>query len=236
MLMRKVIPLAVFALVLASPAAYAGSIAFSFSGTSSAANWSWVDGTSSLAANAYSARVGRVGEASMPINGDVRITFTSGSETGGNGTLDDPYRFGSGGNIAVTGCLPGQGAGCTTTYLFRGQFEAEMALAATGDLAFSAPLISGTINPAIATMFGFSDMNVLGSFDALLTCDGLTFACTSGSDRLVGSADMVLMPSVGPCDSASCGVTTPEPAALQLTSLGLLILMILIAARRLARS
>ncbi|HEV2423266.1 MAG TPA: hypothetical protein VGZ29_00410 [Terriglobia bacterium] len=235
--MRKLVLLAVVALVFAlSPAAYAGSIVFSFKGTTSAATWAWLDGTSSLAGKADSATVDVVGDAGMPINGDVSLTFALGPNTGGDGTFGNPYQFDWGGSIVVTGCLPGQGAGCTSTYLFKGQFEAAMAYAVTDYLSFNAPLISGTLNPAIAAMFGFSDVNVLGSFEGVLTCDGIAFGCTSGSDHLVGSADMILMPSQGPCDSASCGVTTPEPDALQLTSLGLLLLMIMAAARRLAKS
>lgn len=236
MLVRKCISLGVFALVFTSPAAYAGSIAFNFSGTSSAAKWSWIDGTSSVSARAYTGSVGPVGADMIPIGGDVLVTFTSGARSGGNGTLSDPYKFGSGGSIEVMGCLPGQGAGCTATDLFKGQFEAELAFAASGYLAFDAPLISGTVNPGIAAMFGLSNVNAVGSFDAVLNCDLFSFGCTTGSDRLLGSADMVLMPSSGPCDSGSCDVATPEPDALQLTALGLLVLMIMVAARRLARS
>lgn len=236
--MRKFIPLAVLALVVASPTAYAGSIAFSFAGTSSAADWSWADGAGSLGASAYSASVGPIGGASIPINGNVHVTFTSGPETGGSGTLGNPYQFGSGGDIVVKGCLPGQGSGCTTLYLFRGEFQAERAFTGDGDLAFDAPYISGTVNPAIAAMFGLSDMNVLGSFDAVLNCAAVTLGCKLGFDGLVGSADMVLIQSSGPCDSSpsgSCEPSAPEPDSLVLTALGLPTLLI-IAMRRLARS
>lgn len=238
MLVRKFVSLGLFALILATPAAYAGSIVFSFNGASSAADWSWADGASSVDARAYSASVGPIGGISIPLNGNVQVTFISGPETGGSGTLDNPYNFGRGGDIVVTGCLPGQGSGCTTLYLFRGEFEAEMGFAGPGDLVFDAPYMSGTINPAIAALFGISNENVLGSFDAVLSCAAATDGCKTGFDGLVGSADMVLI--AGSCGdnspAGSCSPSVPEPASLALTTLGLLVLLIMTARWRLARS
>jgi hypothetical protein len=238
MLVRKFIPLAVFAGIFTSPAAQAGSIAFTFSGNNSDSTWSWVDGAGALDATAYSATVGKVGSHGLPINGDVEITFTSGPELGGDGSLRDPYRFGPGGDIVIMGCIPGQGTGCGTLYLFRGEFQAEMAFAGDGSLAFDAPNISGTINPVIASLFGIPSVNLLGSFDALLNCATDAHGCTIGSGGLVGCADLVLIPGGG-CDdhspSGSCDPSVPEPDSLTLIAVGSPALLVAIAARRLAR-
>ena len=149
---------------------------------------------------------------------------------GGSGTMSNPYTFGpsAAGSIIINGCLPGQGAGCTTVTLFKGLFNTggEMATTGNDNFNFDGVNVTGTINPGVASFFGFKSNNVTGSLDAILVCGSGTSGCTSGFGGLVGSGDLVLSPgSGGP-------PPIPEPSSLFLMGSGVLALSAFVRARR----
>ena len=226
---KKLLLTTVAVLLFVAGAALADSIDFSFNGGSPSATWSWAGGSSTLSAQADSASVGLVGGSPIPLNGNVLVSFTSGPGTGGSGTLADPYTFGPSlaGSIVINGCLPGQGAGCTTVTLFSGQFNTgEMAVTGNGNFNFDGVDVSGTINPGVASYFGFKTDNVTGSLDAILACAASTNGCTTGFSGLVGSGDLILSPgSGGP-------PPVPEPSSLFLMGSGVLSLSAFVRARR----
>jgi len=212
---RKLVLFALPLLLLAvTGAAFAGAIDFSYAGTNSSATWSWGGGSSTLTANANSLSAGLVGSMPLPINGNVLVTFTSGPGTGGTGTGTNPYTFGPSAPMTITimGCLPGQGAGCTTVTLFSGQFlVSELGITGNGNFSFDGNDVSGTINPGVASYFGFTSDNVLGSLDGVLTGT----VTSSGGSGLTGSGDLILTQNGN-------GGTTPEPSDLMLLGTGLL--------------
>jgi hypothetical protein len=210
--------------------ALADSIDFSFSGNNSSSTWSWADGSSALSASTHSASVGTVGGSSIPLNGSVLVSFTSGPGTGGSGTLGSPYTFGpsASGSIVIDGCLPGQGKGCTTVTLFSGQFQdGELAVTGNNNFNFDGADVTGTINPGVASYFGFTSDNVVGSLDAILSCAASTKGCTTGFSGLLGSGDLVLSQgSSGPPPPP-----VPEPSSLFLMGSGVLALTLFVRAR-----
>jgi hypothetical protein len=225
---KKLLLTTVAVLLLVTGAAFADSIDFSFNGGSSSSSWSWAGGSSTMSGSASSASVGLVGGSSIPLNGNVLVSFTSGPGTGGSGSLTDPYTFGpsAAGSIVINGCLPGQGSGCTTVTLFSGQFNTgEMAATGNGNFNFDGTNVSGTINPGVASYFGFPSTNVAGSLDAILSCGTGTNGCTTGFGGLVGSGDLILSPSGGP-------PPIPEPSSLFLMGSGVLALSAFVRARR----
>src|SRR5579859_7462939 len=226
---KKLLLTTVAVLLFVTGAAFADSIDFSFSGNNSSSTWSWAGGSTTLSAAANSASVGFVGGSSIPLNGNVLVSFTSGPGTGGAGSLTNPYTFGpsAAGSIVIDGCLPGQGSGCTTVTLFSGQFnEGELAVTGNSNFNFDGVNVTGTINPGVASFFGFATDNVTGSLDAILTCAASTNGCTTGFSGLVGSGDLVLSPGPGGPPPI------PEPSSLFLMGSGVLALGGFIKARR----
>jgi PEP-CTERM motif len=226
---KKLLLTTVAVLLLITGAAFADSIDFSFSGSNSSSTWSWAGGSSTLSASASSASVGLVGGSSIPINGDVLVSFTSGLGMGGAGSLTDPYTFGpsAAGSIVIDGCLPGLGGGCTTVTLFSGQFNSgELAVTGNGNFNFDGVDVSGTINPGVASYFGFQNDNVNGSLDAILTCGSGTYGCSTGWSGVVGSGDLVLSPGSGGTPPI------PEPSSLFLMGSGVLALGTFLRTRR----
>src|SRR5579863_10397108 len=197
--LKKLLLTTVAVLLFVTGAALADSIDFSFTGSNNASSsWSWAGGSSTLNAQTNSANVGLLGGSSIPLNGNVLVSFTSGPGTGGSGTVTNPYTFGPStfGTIVINGCLPGQGAGCTTVTLFSGQFNTgELALTGGNNFNFDGVDVSGTIAAGVASYFGFNTLNVVGSLDGILACAGGTGGCTTGFSGMVGSGDLVLMPS-----------------------------------------
>ena len=229
MRVKKLLLTTVAVLLLVTGAAFADSIDFGFSGNSSSSTWSWAGGSSTLSAQASSATVGLVGGSSIPINGNVLVSFTSGPGTGGSGSLTSPYTFGpsAAGSIVINGCLPGQGSGCTTVTLFSGQFQTgELAVTGNGNFNFDGANVTGTINPGVASFFGFNNDNVIGGLDAILSCGSGTNGCTTGFGGLVGSGDLVLSESPGGPPPV------PEPSSLFLMGSGVLALSMFLRARR----
>jgi len=216
---KKFVPFTVAVAVLfLAGAAFAGSIDFSFTGNDSSSTWTWGGGSNSLSASADNVSLGAVGGSSSPLTGNVLLSFTSGPGTGGTGTLADPYTFGASdpASITVTGCLPGSGSGCSTVTLFTGQFlQGEVAYTASGNLSFDGFDLSGTVDPGIASYFGWTSDNVTGSLDAILVCSaGFYDGCMGGLNGMVASGDLVVSP--GPN-----GPPVPEPSALFLLGSGL---------------
>jgi hypothetical protein len=231
--LKKLLLATVAVLLFVTGAALADSIDFSFTGSNNAtSSWSWAGGSTTANAQTNSADVGLLGGSSTPLNGSVLVSFTSGPGTGGSGTFASPYTFGPGaaGNVVINGCLPGQGAGCSTVTLFSGQFNAgELAIAGNSNFNFEGPNVTGTINPGLASFFGFKTDNVVGSLDAILVCASSTNGCTTGWSGMVGSGDMVLSPgSSGP-------PPIPEPSSLFLMGSGVLALGAFVRSRRRSR-
>lgn len=216
-------------LLFLAGAAFADSIDFSYTGNNPSSTWSWGGGSATLSASANTASLGLVGGSSSPLLGNVLISFTSGPGTGGAGTLADPYTFGpsAAGSIIVNGCLPGSGSGCSTVNLFTGQFlEGEVAFVGGGNFDFDGIDVTGTLNAAVASYFGFNTDNVVGGLDGILVCSGGFFdGCMGSFNGLVGSGDLVLSP--GPN-----GPPVPEPSALFFMGSGLLGLVAYFRRRR----
>jgi len=228
MRIKKLLLPTLAAVLLVTGAAFADSIDFGFTGGSASATWSWAGGSSALNAITNSASVGLVGGSSIPINGSVLVSFTSGPGTGGSGSLTNPYTFGpsASGSIVIDGCLPGQGSGCTTVTLFLGQFQTgELAVTGGGNFNFDGADVTGTINPGVASYFGFNNDNVVGSLDAILTCAASTNGCTTGFSGLVGSGDLILSQAPGGPPPI------PEPSTLFLMGGGVLALSLLVRAK-----
>jgi hypothetical protein len=228
--LKKLFLATVAVLLFVTGAALADSIDFSFTGSNNAtSSWSWAGGSTTLNAQTNSASVGLVGGSSTPLNGNVLVSFTSGPGTGGSGTFASPYAFGpsAAGSIVIDGCLPGQGSGCTTVTLFSGQFNTgELAITGNSNFNFDGVDVTGTINPGVASFFGFKTDNVVGSLDAILACANSTNGCTTGWSGMVGSGDLVLSPgSGGP-------PPIPEPSSLFLMGSGVLALSAFERSRR----
>lgn len=216
---KKLVPFTVAVAVLfLAGAAFAGSIDFSFTGNDSSSTWTWGGGSNSLSGSADNVSLGAVGGTSSPLSGNVLLSFTSGPGTGGSGTFTSPYTFGPSNpaSITVTGCLPGSGSGCSTVTLFTGQFQqGEVAYTSSGNLSFDGFDLTGTVNPGVASYFGWTSDNVTGSLDAILVCSaGFYDGCMGGLNGVVASGDLVVSP--GPN-----GPPVPEPSALFLLGSGL---------------
>jgi hypothetical protein len=207
--------IAALATLLFAGAALAGSIDFTFSGTGSTSQASWHGGSSSVKASASQVAL------ASPTNpftlGDATISFTSGPGNGGSGTESSPYTFGasSAGSITITGCLPGQGSGCSPVTLFSGQFTSGAdAFWSDGEGHFESMSIAGTINSALASDLGFQSDTFAGDLDAVIRCSALSAdACTPGMSRMLSSGSLVLQGGSLP--------SVPEPSTLFLLGSGL---------------
>jgi hypothetical protein len=197
---------------------FAGSIDFSYTGQDSKSTWTWGGGSNAVSATADNVNLGTVGGSSSPLL-NAAISLTSGSSTGGSGTLGNPYTFGPSApmSITVTGCLPGQSSGCSAVTLFTGEFlEGEVAYVNSGTLDFDGVDVSGTLNPALASLFGFMSDNVTGSLDGIFTCSGGFYdGCMGGLNGIVASGDLVVRAAGGGPPPV------PEPSALFLLGSGI---------------
>jgi len=206
------------AALLIAGSAFAGSIDFTFSGTSSTSQASWGGGSNSM--NASSSQVNVVSGGDPFALGNAIISFTSGHGTGGSGTVTSPYTFGasSPGSITISGCLPGQGSGCSPVTLFSGNFTgSEDAFWKNGEAQFQGLNVSGTLNPSLAAYFGFQSDAFTGTLDATIRCSATgSDTCVPGSSRMLTAGSLVLQDGSVP--------PVPEPSAIVLLGSGLVAL------------
>lgn len=205
---------AAVATLLIAGSAFAGSIRFNFGGTPST-QATWDGGSSSM--NAESAQV------SMAMPGDpfalrnATISFSSGPGMGGSGTASSPFMFGpsAAGSITITGCLPGQGSGCSPTTLFSGHFlGGEEAFWSNGEGHFKGMEVSGTLNPALASYLGFQSDMFTGDLGVNIRCMATAAdTCVPGTARILSGGSLVLQ------DGSV--FATPEPSTLFLLGSGL---------------
>lgn len=216
------------ATLLIAGTALAGSIDFTFRGNLSNSQAAWGGGTSTVNASANHVGVGS-STGLLPL-GDALISFSSGPGTGGSGSVSNPYTFGTSldGSITITGCLPGQGAGCSPVTLFTGQFQTgETAFWSAGKGHFDGTDVTGTLNPQLAADYGLSSDNVTGELMAFVMCNlGPGDKCEPGVDRMLAGGNLFLTPAGG-------GIPpVPEPSALFLLGSGLCGVVLVLRRRR----
>ncbi|HEV2424955.1 MAG TPA: PEP-CTERM sorting domain-containing protein [Terriglobia bacterium] len=199
--------------LLITGAAFAGSIKFNFGGTSSQASWGGVG--SDMTVQSSQVRVATPGDPFTLQN--ATISFTSGPGTGGAGTTASPFTFGASatGSITITGCLQGQGSGCTPVTLFTGQFlGGEQAFWSNGEDHFKGMDVSGTLNPALASFLGFQSDMFTGELGVNIVCRSMASGtCMPGSALMLAGGSLLLQDPSAPA--------VPEPSTLVLLASGL---------------
>jgi hypothetical protein len=180
--------------------------------------WSWSGGTgSSLMATSDQVSINLLGKGINIIPG-ATITWTTGPAMGGGGTTSNPFMWGSGGSITITGC-----GGTCFTGDFTGNMGASVELGLNGatSLEFDSTAIKGTFNPALYNMLGVpssTPLTILGDQTGNLAFTTPPTFSAGGMGLNAGGHEV---------DSV-----VPEPASLVLLGTGFFLLAALLTFRR----